>query len=78
MTRINVTDFIKNNLPKNVEHMYSEIWFPDLLDSEKCESSLLSIRLNCKQKKHKINKRIYITNITAKISNFGDSVEMVY
>lgn len=28
--------------------MYSEIWLPDLLDSEKWLSSLFSIRLNCK------------------------------
>lgn len=27
--------------------MYSEIWLPDLLDSEKWLSSLFSIRLNC-------------------------------
>ena len=33
-------------LPKNVLQMYSEIWFPDRLDSEKWLSSLLSIRLN--------------------------------
>lgn len=33
-------------LSKNVEQMYSEIWFPERLDSEKCESSLFSIRLN--------------------------------
>lgn len=35
------------NLPKNVEQMYSDIWLPDRLDSLKCESSLFSIRLNC-------------------------------
>jgi hypothetical protein len=34
------------DLPKNVEQMYSDIWFPDLLDSEKWLSSLFSIRLN--------------------------------
>ena len=33
-------------LPKNVLQMYSEIWFPDLLDSAKWLSSLFSIRLN--------------------------------
>lgn len=38
----------KNNIPKNVEQMYSEIWLPDLLDSEKWLSSLFSILLNCK------------------------------
>jgi hypothetical protein len=31
--------------------MYSEIWFPDRLDSEKWLSSLLSILLNWNQKK---------------------------
>lgn len=36
-----------NYLPRNVEQMYSDIWFPDLLDSEKWLSSLLSILLNC-------------------------------
>lgn len=30
--------------------MYSEIWLPDLLDSLKCDSSLLSIRLNCERR----------------------------
>jgi len=34
------------DLPKNVEQMYSEIWLPDRLDSEKWLSSLFSIRLN--------------------------------
>jgi hypothetical protein len=36
----------RSNLPKNVEQMYSEIWLPDRLDSEKWLSSLFSIRLN--------------------------------
>jgi hypothetical protein len=35
------------NLPRKVEQMYSDIWFPDLLDSEKWLSSLFNIRLNC-------------------------------
>ena len=38
-------------LPKKVEQMYSEIWLPDLLDSEKWLSSLLSIRLNWKNER---------------------------
>jgi len=33
--------------------MYSEIWFPDLDDSEKCDSSLFSILLNCNEKMQK-------------------------
>lgn len=36
-------------LPKNVEQMYSDIWLPDLLDSEKWESSLFNILLNCNE-----------------------------
>jgi len=38
--------------------MYSDIWFPDLLDSEKWLSSLLSIRLNCNT--HKKIESFYI------------------
>lgn len=41
------------NSPKNVEQIYSDIWFPDLLDSLKCDSSLFSIRLNCNGKVNK-------------------------
>lgn len=37
----------KENSPKNVEQIYSDIWLPDLLDSLKWDSSLFSIRLNC-------------------------------
>ena len=37
------------NLPKKVEQMYSEIWLPDRLDSEKWLSSLFSMRLNCNE-----------------------------
>lgn len=47
----------KFDLPKNVEHIYSEIWFPDLLDSLKCESSLLSMRLNCEWVKEMKNSQ---------------------
>lgn len=42
------------DLPKNVEQMYSDIWFPDLLDSEKWLSSLFSIRLNWNIREHTI------------------------
>lgn len=38
-------------LPRKVLQMYSEIWLPDLDDSEKCDSSLFSILLNCNKKK---------------------------
>jgi len=31
--------------------MYSDIWFPALLDSANWLSSLLSIRLNCKRQR---------------------------
>lgn len=41
-----------NHSPKNVEQIYSDIWFPDLLDSLKCDSSLFSIRLNCNEQKN--------------------------
>lgn len=33
-------------LPRKVEQMYSDIWLPDLLDSEKWDSSLFNMRLN--------------------------------
>lgn len=45
------------NLPKNVEQIYSDIWLPDLLDSLKCESSLFSIRLNYLRKKKRKKKQ---------------------
>ena len=51
--KIEITDF-SHHLPKNVEQMYSEIWLPDLLDSLKCDNSLFSIRLNCKNDIQKI------------------------
>lgn len=38
------------NLPRKVLQIYSDIWLPDLDDSEKCDSSLFNIRLNCNQK----------------------------
>lgn len=38
------------DLPKKVEQIYSEIWLPERLDSEKWLSSLFNIRLNCNQK----------------------------
>lgn len=41
--------------------MYSEIWLPDLLDSEKWLSSLFSMRLNCK-----CNKSIERAIVTAR------------
>lgn len=47
----------RRDLPKKVEQMYSEIWLPDLLDSEKWLSSLFSILLNCKQKRHANEQR---------------------
>lgn len=50
-TKSVITLCSNSKLPKNVEQMYSDIWFPDLLDSLKCDSSLFSIRLNCRAKK---------------------------
>jgi hypothetical protein len=52
--------------------MYSEIWFPDLLDSEKWLSSLFNIRLNCnntRKKKYVIEisvRKLYIAIYTTK------------
>lgn len=35
------------NSPRKVLEMYSDTWFPERPLSERCESSRLSIRLNC-------------------------------
>lgn len=46
------------NLPRKVLQIYSDIWLPDLDDSEKCDSSLFNIRLNCNQKNILIFSRL--------------------
>lgn len=37
--------------PRKVLEMYSDTWLPERLVSERCDSSLFSILLNCKDKK---------------------------
>lgn len=35
------------DLPRKVVEMYSDTWFPERLISDKCDSSLFNILLNC-------------------------------
>ena len=63
------------NLPRKVEKMYSDIWFPERLDSEKWPSSLLSMRLNWKRKTQWV-KMVKLDNAKAhcwKIATFSSN-----
>lgn len=64
------------NSPKNVEQIYSDIWFPDRLDSLKWDNSLFSIRLNLKKKTTipKLSKQFEKKILESQQRTFNDAI----